>query len=51
VAKVLFEKFDGDGLERAGAGRDLSEDVDAVHVAFHHPMQPANLSFDPTEPL
>src|SRR6478609_10407000 len=49
MAEVILEKTHGDGLERARQGADLGEDVDAVLLVLHHPMDAAGLTLDPLE--
>src|SRR5207249_999963 len=51
VVDVTVEHLEGEILERGVHGRDLSEDVDAVAIVLHHPLDAAYLSFDPVEPL
>ncbi len=50
VREVVVEQEQGHGLQGAGRGRDLGEDVDAVGVLVHHPLDAADLSLDPAEP-
>jgi hypothetical protein len=51
VAKMILDQAKGDGLEGAGNGRHLGEDVDAVRVGLHHPLQAADLPLDPAQPF
>ena len=46
---MFLEQFEGEGLQRLGRSRDLSQDVDAVLVLFDHVLQPADLSLDPAQ--
>jgi hypothetical protein len=36
-----------EGLMSGSGARDLGEDVDAVAVVLDHPLDPADLAFDP----
>jgi hypothetical protein len=51
VADVLVEQAQPDPLQGLGDRGDLGEHVDAVLVVLDHPLQPANLSFDPPQPV
>ena len=47
---MVVEQLDGDGLEGPGDRGDLVEDLDAVLVLAHHPLQPSHLSLDAAQP-
>src|SRR5207247_6394765 len=51
VFDVLVEDLERERLERRIHSRDLGEDVDAVAVVLDHPLDPADLSFDPVQAL
>jgi hypothetical protein len=43
---VPIEESERDLVQRGLGGADLSEDVDAVPVVLHHPLDPADLTLD-----
>ena len=49
VAEVLLKQAERDRLQGLSGGRDLGEDVDAVLVLVDHPLQAADLAFDPAQ--
>ena len=49
MADVVFEQAHGDLLQAVGRGGDLGEDVDAVLILLHHPLEPPYLTFDAAE--
>ena len=56
TANVVFdpaitsvEELEGERLERRVHGRDLGQDVDAVPIVLHHPLDPAHLALDAVE--
>ena len=51
VGQVLVEQAEGHGLERLRRGGDLGEDVDAVRVLGHHPLDAADLALDAAQAL
>src|SRR3954464_15349344 len=51
VVHVLLEQAQRDGLQGLRHRRDLGEDVDAVLLVLHHPLQPAGLALDAPQPL
>src|SRR5215213_3679358 len=51
VVDVFVQELEGEALERGVHGGDLREDVDAVPVVVHHPLDPADLSLDSMQPL
>src|SRR5680860_598491 len=51
VAHVLLEQAQCHGLQRLRHRRDLGEDVDAVLLVVHHPLQPTRLALDPAQAL
>src|SRR5207245_11092835 len=51
VGEVVIEQLDGHGLKRPGDRRHLVEDVDAVLVTLHHPLDAPDLSLDAPQPL
>ena len=50
MTQVVVDESDRDRLQRGLHRRDLGEDVDAVHVLLHHPLDSADLSLDAPEP-
>ena len=46
---VSVEQSEHDLVQGGLGGADLGEDVDAVAVVFDHPLDPADLPFDPLE--
>src|SRR5699024_3955016 len=50
VAHVILEQSHGNPLQGFGERRDLGEDVDAVPVILHHPVDAPGLAFDPAQP-
>src|SRR5690625_4484482 len=50
VSHVLIEQPQREGLQRAGGGRDLGEDVDAVLVLLHHLGDAPDLPLDAAQP-
>jgi len=51
VRQVIFEKFQGDGLQGSCRGGDLGEHVDAVGFLVDHPLNAADLTFGAPQPL
>src|SRR6202035_2280709 len=51
LPEMILKQAEGDRLEGPGDRRDLRENVDAVDVFFHHPLQATDLSLDPAQPL
>jgi len=51
VTEVFVEQTQADALEGLRHGGDLRQDVDAVFVVVDHPLQPADLAFDPPQPV
>ena len=51
MADVLFEQFQGDGVERLGDRGNLGEDVDAVFIFVDHAGDAADLPFDAAQAL
>src|SRR5690625_735104 len=50
VAHVILEQSHGNPFQGFGQRRDLGEDVDAVPVLLHHPVDAPGLAFDPAQP-
>src|SRR5215467_11678020 len=48
---MLLEQADRDRPQCARRRGHLGEDVNAVLIFFDHPLQAANLAFDPAQPL
>jgi hypothetical protein len=44
---MFFEQSQCEGLQCFGSGRDLGQHIDAVLVLLDHPLQPADLTFNP----
>ena len=51
VRDVILENLKAETLERGLHRPDLREDVDAVAVLFDHPLDAADLPFDPVKTL
>jgi hypothetical protein len=51
VAAMILEQPQSDRLQRPRHRRNLGEDINAVHVLIHHPLQAAHLALDPAQPL
>ena len=51
VGDVVLEQADADGVQGLVDRGHLREDVDAVLLLLHHPLEPAGLAPDATEPL
>jgi hypothetical protein len=49
VLDMVLEEDDADLLRRGDDAADLREDVDAVGLLVHHPLQPPDLTLDPLE--
>ena len=47
---MIVEQAEGDLVERGLDRGDLGEDVDAVAVLLHHPLDAAHLTFDASQP-
>jgi hypothetical protein len=48
---VVVKEEQRDAIERCLDRLDLRQDVNAVTLVIHHPLEPASLSFDSKEPL
>src|ERR1035437_8381667 len=46
---VPVEQYERDLVQRGLGAADWGEDVDAVPVVLHHSLDPADLSFDPSQ--
>jgi hypothetical protein len=51
MAQMGVEQLDRHALKGTGGGRDLCQDVYAVHVLVDHPLQSTDLAFDAPQPL
>src|SRR3984893_8641106 len=50
-SEMILKQAEGDRLEGPGYRGDLGQDVDAVDVFFHHPLQATDLPLNPAQPL
>jgi hypothetical protein len=48
---MVLEQAQGDLVEGGLDRRDLGDDVDAVALILDHPLDPADLALDPSQPL
>src|SRR6266508_3447835 len=51
VPHVIVQEADANGLQRGARRVQLGEDVDAVLVLLHHPLEAPDLALDPAQPV